>query len=312
LTISATPAVQESLRRTFGERVRFSEPLSRHTSFRIGGPADVWVEVADTEEIRTVQSIAGAAGLPLWLLGGGTNVLVSDQGVRGIVLHLGRALAHAEWRANGAGTYVRVGAAMSFKKLVTDAVGRGLGGLEFAEGIPGTVGGGLLMNAGAFGGEIAEVVTHVEGVGPTGSVERLPRSAVRCGYRHFDLPRGFVVTHVEFSLVPGNPDAIVARRNDAKRRREAHQPLGVPNAGSIFKNPPGEFAGRLLEAVGMKGERRGGALVSERHANFIVNVGGARAADVRALMEEAARRVWEARGIRLQPEIKLVGDWSAA
>jgi UDP-N-acetylmuramate dehydrogenase len=300
---------RQALEQTFGERVRFDEPLSRHTSFRIGGPADVWVEVADAEEIRRVQTIAAAAALPLFVLGGGTNVLVSDRGVRGIVVHLGRPLACLDWRANGHGLHVRAGAALPLKRLVTEAIARDLTGLEFAEGIPGTVGGGLLMNAGAFGGEIGNIVEYVDGVDAHGEPQRIPRGALRFGYRRFDLPPGFIVTRLEFLLQPGDRAAIHAKRNDAKRRRETHQPLGCPNAGSIFKNPPGEYAGRLLEAVGMKGERRGGAMVAEQHANFIVNVGGATAADVHALMIEAARRVWEAKGVRLEPEIKLVGDW---
>jgi len=300
---------RHALQQSFGERVRFDEPLSRHTSFRIGGPADVWVEVADAEEIGRVQAIAAAADLPLFVLGGGTNVLVSDRGVRGIVLHLGRPLACLDWRANGNGLHARAGAALPLKRLVTEAIARDLSGLEFAEGIPGTVGGGLLMNAGAFGGEIANVVEYVDGVDGCGAVQRFPRSALRFGYRRFDLPPGFIVTRLEFLLHPADRHAIHTKRDDAKRRREEHQPLGYPNAGSIFKNPPGHHAGRLIEAVGMKGERHGGAMVAQQHANFIVNVGGATAADVHALMVEAARRVWEATGVRLEPEIKLVGDW---
>jgi len=295
---------------SFRERARFDEPLKRHTSFRIGGPADVWVEVTDAAEIRRAQAVAAATGLPLFVLGGGTNILVSDRGVRGVVLHLGRPLASLEFEPNGTGCHVRAGAAVPFKRLVTESVARDLAGLEFAEGIPGTVGGGLLMNAGAFGGEIADVVESIEGVDVGGELQRIPRSRLRFGYRHFDLPSGFIVTRLQFLLRPGERATILAKRDDAKRRREAHQPLGYPNAGSIFKNPPGEFAGRLLEAVGMKGARHGGALVSEQHANFIVNVGGATAADVRFLMREAAQRVWDIKGIRLEPEIRLVGDWS--
>jgi UDP-N-acetylmuramate dehydrogenase len=310
VTAAVTTTMQQAFREAFGERVRFAEPLSRHTSFRIGGPADVWVEVDGAADICRVQGLAASTGLPLCVLGGGTNVLVSDRGVRGIVVHLGRSLACADWRPNGSGFFVRAGAALSFKRLVTEAVGRGLRGLEFAEGIPGSIGGGLLMNAGAFGGEIAQVITQIEGVDAQGKEERMPRSALRFGYRRFDLPAGFIVTHVEFHLVPDDPVAIVARRDDAKRRREAHQPFGYPNAGSIFKNPPTEFAGRLLDAVGMKGERRGGAMVPEEHANFIVNVEGATADDVRQLMAEGARRVWEQYAVRLEPEIRLVGDWS--
>ncbi len=300
---------RQQLQHTFGTRVRFDEPLSRHTSFRIGGPADVWVEVADAAEIRQVQRLAADAGLPLYVLGGGTNVLVSDRGVRGIVMHLGRPLTLLQWRANGRGQYLRAGAAAPLKRLVNEAIARDLAGLEFAEGIPGTVGGGLLMNAGAFGGEMADVVEYVEGLAANGEVTRLARAELHFGYRHFALPAGFVVTHLEFLLRPGDHAAIRAKRADAKRRREAHQPLGYPNAGSVFKNPPGKFAGQLLEAAALKGCRRGGAMISHQHANFIVNVDAATAADVRALMEEAARRVWEAAGVRLEPEIRLVGDW---
>ena len=301
---------RHALEQVFGERVRFDEPLSRHTSFRIGGPAEVWVEVADAGEIRRVQAIAAAADLPLFVLGGGTNILVSDRGVRGIVVHLGRPLACLDWRANSCGLHVRAGAALPLKRLVTEAIARDLTGLEFAEGIPGTVGGGLLMNAGAFGGEMSDVVEYVDGVDACGEPQHFPRSALRFGYRRFDLPRGVIVTHLEFLLHPGDPAAIHAKRDDARRRRAVHQPLGYPNAGSIFKNPPGDYAGRLIEAVGMKGQRHGGAMISEQHANFIVNVGGATAADVHALMIEVARRIWEASGVRLEPEIKLVGDWS--
>jgi len=300
---------RQAWQENFGERARFAEPLARHTSFRIGGPADVWVDVADAAQIRRVQTMAAAAGLPVFVLGGGTNILVSDKGVRGVVLHLGRPLAALEWRTNGAGQHVRAGAAVPFKRLVTEAVARNLAGLEFAEGIPGTVGGGLLMNAGAFGGEIADIVEYIEGVDAHGALQRIPRRDLHFGYRHFDLAPGFIVTQLEFLLRPGDATAIRARCADAKRRREAHQPLGYPNAGSIFKNPPGAFAGRLIEAAGMKRVRQGGAMVSEQHANFIVNIGGATAADVYGLMGEVKRRVADMTGIQLEPEIRLVGDW---
>lgn len=304
-----TTAHRLAFESAFPERVRFSEPLSRHTSFRIGGPADVWVEVDDATEIGRVQKLAAEAELPLSIVGGGTNILISDRGVRGIVLRLGRSFGTVEWQVDGGATRARVGAAVPFKKVVNQAIDRDLAGLEFAEGIPGSIGGGLLMNAGAFGGEISHVVEYVEGVSRAGEVVRRPRAELRFEYRNFDLEKGFIVTHVGLALEPGVPQVIRARREDAKRRREAHQPLGYPNAGSIFRNPPGEYAGRLIEAVGLKGFRIGGAMLSEQHANFIVNVGGATAEDVRALMRAAEQRVWELKRIRLQPEIKLVGEW---
>jgi UDP-N-acetylmuramate dehydrogenase len=302
---------RQALLSAFGPRARLDEPLSRHTSFRIGGPADAWVEARDRDEIRIVQEIAAMAGLPIFVLGGGTNLLVSDRGVRAIVLHLGRSFAQMEWRQNGDGQHVRAGAALPFKKLVTESIYRDLTGLEFAEGIPGSVGGGLLMNAGAFGGEISDVVVFIEGVDSGARMRTLARGELQFSYRRFDVEPGFIVTGMELLLRPGDPAAIIAKRDAAKRGREKHQPLGYPNAGSIFKNPAGHFAGRLIDAVGLKGHRHGGAMVSSQHANFIVNLGGATAADVRSLMEEATQRVLETYGVHLEPEIRLVGDWSA-
>ena len=299
------------LRERFGDRVRFAEPLSRHTSFRIGGPADAWLEVASGEELCAVQRTARAHDVPWAVLGIGTNVLVADRGVRGIVIKLGRALGQFAWRQHGDAWHVRAGAAAPFKKLVMDVAARGLTGLEFAEGIPGSIGGGLLMNAGAFGGEISQCVTAIVVVDPEHGERELPRAALRFGYRRFDLPADHVVTHVDFQLAAGEPQAIRAVMAEAKRKRDKKQPLGFPNAGSVFKNPPGEFAGRLIEAAGLKGRRVGGAMVSEQHANFIVNVGGATAADVKRLMDEVTETVWQARAIRLVPEIRLVGEWEA-
>ncbi len=306
---AVTPALEERLRERFGERARFGEPLSRHTSFRIGGPADVWVEVTVAEEIVALFDLATTAAVPVLVFGSGTNVLVSDRGIRGIVMKLGRAFAGLEWKANGRGAHVRAGASAPFKRLVTEAAQRGLAGLEFAEGIPGSIGGGLLMNAGAFGGEIAPVVDGVAGVQAGAGTHYLPRAELRFSYRFFELPRGFVVTHVDFLLHSGDPEAIRATMADAKRRREGRQPLGWPNAGSIFKNPPGHFAGKLIEAAGLKGRRVGDAMISDQHANFIVNVGQATAADVKVLMDEMQAAVERQHGVRLMPEVKLLGDW---
>jgi UDP-N-acetylmuramate dehydrogenase len=293
----------------FAGRVRFGEPLSRHTSFRIGGPADVWVDVETAEELAALFGLARAAGEPVLAVGSGTNVLVSDRGVRGIVVHLGRGFQFTDWRISGDEATVRAGAAIPFKKLVYDAVERGFEGLEFGEGIPGSLGGGLTMNAGAFGGEIGRVVERLEGVHAEGRVEELGRERLAFQYRRLDLPAGWVITTVCLRLQRGDAAAIAERVTSARDKRKKNQPLGFPNAGSIFKNPPGDFAGRLLEEAGVKGLARGDAQVSELHANFIVNRGGATAADVRALMEEMGRRVEARSGIRLEPEVKLVGDW---
>ena len=304
--------MRDWLDQRFGDRVRYGEPLKRHTSFRIGGPADAWIEVSSAAEIAALQRAATEWAAPLSVLGIGTNVLVSDRGVRGIVVKLGRPLARIEWGPAGERVHVRAGAAAPFKKLVLAAAARQLTGLEFAEGIPGSLGGGLLMNAGAFGGEISSVVTGICGVSPERGEQFLSRAELRFGYRRFDLPRDMIVTRVDFALTPGDATAIQSAMANAKRRRDAKQPLGWPNAGSIFKNPPGEFAGRLIEAAGLKGRRVGGAMISEQHANFIVNVGQATAADVKRLMDEVADAVWRVRAVRLEPEIKLIGDWEAA
>ncbi len=293
----------------FGSRVRFSEPLSRHTAFRIGGPADAWVDVDTAAELASVFTLARAAGQPVLTLGSGTNVLVSDRGARGIVIHLGRGFQFSDWTVAGDEAEVRAGAAVPFKKLVYDAVERGFEGLEFGEGIPGSLGGGLTMNAGAFGGEIGRVVECLEGVHPEGRVEELARARLAFQYRRLDLPSGWVITAVRLKLRRGAGAAIGERVTNARERRKKNQPLGFPNAGSIFKNPPAAFAGRLLEEAGVKGLARGDARVSDLHANYNVNRGAATAADVHALMEEMRRRVEARSGVRLEAEVKLVGDW---
>ncbi len=297
------------LEAVFGSRLKRDEPLARHTSFRIGGPATLFVEVEAEREIPLIQAAAHALELPLFVLGGGTNLLVSDHGVRAVVVRLGRGFSGIEWRLDGERVRVVAGAAVPFKKLVTLSVERSLEGLEWAEGIPGTVGGGLLMNAGAFGGEIADVLVSVSGIDASGATVTVPREQLRFGYRYFDLPAGLIVTSVELELQPGETAAIRARCLAAKRKREERQPKGLPNAGSVFKNPPGQFAGRLLDAAGLRGFRYGQAMFSPRHANFIVNLGGARAVDVRELMREGQRRVREQFGVELEPEIRLVGEW---
>ncbi|MBI2962706.1 MAG: UDP-N-acetylmuramate dehydrogenase [Deltaproteobacteria bacterium] len=301
--------VREGLVERFGARARFDEPLWRHTSFRIGGPADAWVEPEGVGELAGLFALAHRAAVPVLVLGGGTNVLVADRGVRGVVVHLGGGFQFVDWTIAGEDAVVRAGAAVPFKKLVYDAVARGFAGLEFGEGIPGSLGGGLTMNAGAFGGEIGRVVEALEGVHADGRVEQLARERLTFRYRRLDLPAGWVISAVRLRLRRGDSTEMERRVARARAQRKKNQPLGFPNAGSIFRNPPGAFAGRLLEEAGVKGLERGGARVSELHANFIVNRGGATAEQVRALMDEMRERVWTRSGIRLQPEVKLVGEW---
>jgi UDP-N-acetylmuramate dehydrogenase len=289
----------------FGARFKRGQALAALTSFRIGGPADFIVEVANEDDLAAAVGAAWHHQVPAFCLGAGTNILVSDRGVRGLVLILGPGFARIEFD----GSHVHSGAAAQFGDLVAQAVARGLAGLEFGEGIPGSVGGALIMNAGAFGGEMAPVVSTVRGADQDGRIRTLARNEVDFLYRRSILPPGFIVSAVEFDLMRGDRPALEAKVAELKAKRAARQPRGVPNAGSIFKNPPGNFAGRLLESCGLKGERVGSAAFSDRHANFIINLGGARANDVRELMELARRRVEERTGVRLEPEVKLVGEW---
>jgi UDP-N-acetylmuramate dehydrogenase len=298
-------ALEGELRARFGERIRAAMPLAELTSFRIGGPADLFVNVEDETELMHAKAAAYRAGVPCFCLGAGTNLLVSDRGMRGLVVRLG--VGFGKIKIDDA--KVVAGAGAAFGALVEAVVGRGLEGLEFGEGIPGTVGGGLVMNAGAFGGEIAKVVTLVHGVTEAGDALALTKDDVKFAYRRTELPNHFIITRVDFELAHGDRERLMARVAELKAKRAMRQPRGVPNAGSIFKNPPGNFAGKLLEGAGLKGTRLGGAAFSDQHANFIVNLGGAQAADVRALIDMARNKVKEQSGVWLEPEVRLVGDW---
>jgi UDP-N-acetylmuramate dehydrogenase len=297
--------LERELRSHFGARLEANRPLADLTSFRIGGPADLFVTVENDGELMTAMASAHRHEIPAMCLGAGTNLLISDRGVRGLVVKLGASFG----RIVIDGGNVTAGAAMQFGAMVETVVDRGLAGLEFGEGIPGTVGGGLVMNAGAFGGEMARVVTLVHGVTIDGLARALTTDEVNFAYRRTDLPPRFVITRVDFVLAHGDREELRARMMDLRSKRAARQPHGLPNAGSVFKNPPGNFAGRLLESVGLKGARMGGAAFSGQHANFIVNLGGARADEVRELIELARSRVMESTGVTLEPEVRLIGEW---
>jgi UDP-N-acetylmuramate dehydrogenase len=298
-------ALERELRAHFGARLRRDYPLAGLTSFRIGGPADLYLMVEDEDELSVTVAAAQRHSVPSFCLGSGTNLLVSDRGMRGLVIKLGAGFARVELD----GYDVRAGAAAQFGELARMTAQRGLAGLEFGEGIPGSVGGGLVMNAGAFGGELACVVTAVRGVDANGQPRVLARHEVGFAYRRTALPPGFVITRVDCALAPGDREKLRVRVTEIHAKRMNRQPDGAPNAGSVFKNPPGSFAGRLLEAAGLKGERRGGAAFSAQHANFIVNLGGARAGEVRTLIELARERVKASAGVWLEPEVRLVGEW---
>lgn len=303
------PELRTTLLTLLGKRVQFALPLARHTSFRVGGPADAFVAPESVAELQMVLRTLHEEAVPYFLLGGGTNVLVSDKGVRGVVIHLGAEFNYQRWTELNDEASVQVGAARPLGRFVRDATTKGYGGIEFAEGIPGSVGGGLLMNAGAFGGELSRVVTAITGVQADGECTRLTGAEIGFAYRRTTLPPSFIVTEVEFRLQRSAPETIATKLLHAQRKRQATQPHGYPNAGSIFKNPPGTYAGKLIEEAGLKGLACGQAQVSEQHANFIVNKGGARAAEVKQLMEQVQRTVWEKNLVQLEPEVRLVGEW---
>jgi UDP-N-acetylmuramate dehydrogenase len=298
-------ALEHELRARFGARLEVNRRLADLTSFRIGGPADLFVAIETEDELSAAMAAAYRNTVAAFCLGAGSNLLVSDRGVRGLVVKLGESFVMMAINR----TEVQAGAAAQFGTLVETVVDRGLKGLEFGEGIPGTVGGGLVMNAGAFGGEMARVVTLVHGVTETGERRALTKDEVGFAYRRTTLPRNFVITRVDFELMIGDRGALWKRVVELRAKRAVRQPRDLPNAGSVFKNPPGNFAGKLLESAGLKGTRVGGAAFSGQHANFIVNLGGARAEEVRALMELARSKVKESTGLVLESEVKLVGEW---
>lgn len=285
-------------------RIRRDEPLKKHTTFRIGGPADFFLEVNDRQELSRVLALASQEGMPVYILGNGSNLLVSDEGVRGFVMVLSGEFN--QYKVEG--SIVRAGGGYNLPKLATQVMKQGLGGIEFACAIPGTVGAGLVINAGAHGGELAQVVTEATVVWGDGRTERLTPDQIGFRYRSSNLQRSSaIVVEVVMALHPREKEEMQKAVQHLLERRRTTQPLHQPNAGSIFMNPPGEFAGRLIEQAGLKGLREGEAQISEKHANFIVNLGGASAKDVLILMDRVRTTVQERFGVRLEAEVKIWG-----
>lgn len=279
------------------------EPMARHTTFRTGGPARRFVRPGSAEELARLLDAAEEEGWPVVMLGNGSNLLASDRGVEALVVHTGRL---EEIRRTG-GQTLRAGAGISLARLAVFAQREGLAGLEFAHGIPGSLGGAVCMNAGAYGGEMKQVVTSVTAWFPGEGVTRLDREALDFGYRRsvFSGRRGAVL-EAEFALEPGDREEIRARMDGLLQRRREKQPLEYPSAGSTFKRPEGHFAGALIEQCGLKGVRSGGAMVSEKHAGFVINTGNATSGDILRLIEHIRRTVKEQTGVELEPEVKLI------
>ncbi len=298
--------LEVELDRMITGRLRCNEPMRRHTSVRIGGPARYFVEPATVTDIRTVRRVAAEWRVPCRVIGKGSNILVPDSGIPGIVISLGSLMSRVEW-LNETDVYVEAG--LSLPRLAKLAADRGLAGIEFASGIPGTVGGGVVMNAGAHGGEMADVVRRVHAIDSSGELRVFERDELAFAYRRsrFSKNDEYIVVGAELSFTPEDPRVIRERMKEFARQRRTTQPLGRPSSGSVFKNPPGDYAGRLIQAAGLKGARIGQAQVSPVHANFIVNCGGATADDVMRLIDHVRNRVLQMFGVELQLEVEIIG-----
>ncbi|MEJ2034449.1 MAG: UDP-N-acetylmuramate dehydrogenase [Deltaproteobacteria bacterium] len=283
-------------------------PLARYTTPRVGGPAAALIEPSTLSELTSLLKGLRSKGLPWRVIGRGSNVLVADEGLPEVVIVLGPSLAaigHVE--QEGEERLVQAEAGCSLPRLVSWCTAAGLSGLEFAVGIPGSVGGAIVMNAGAWGREICEALHALVVVDEAGEARTLPATAETFEYRRWEHEEGVIVAAGIFKLQTGSPEAIEKRCRAHLQARRERQPLGLPSAGSFFKNPPEMAAGRLIEEAGLKGLQVGGAMVSERHANFLVNVGGATARDFYQLMCIVQERVEDRTGIRLEPEVHLLG-----
>lgn len=281
-------------------------PLVKRTWWRAGGPADALVDCADTRQLAALQTVASNHGLPVFPLGNASNLLVSDRGIRGVVVRLVGDLAGCE----ADGDVLVTGGGLKLTVLVSRALRHGWTGLELFAGIPGTIGGAVRMNAGTTLGEVVDALIDVTVVAPDGSSAILPAEALRMSYRTAHLPPGAIVASARFRLTGADAQASRASVEHHLERRKATQPVDQPSCGSTFRNPPGDHAGRLIEAAGLKGFAIGAARVSPKHANFIVNEGGATASDIRRVIEHVQAVVAERFGVELHQEVHFAGDWS--
>lgn len=286
-------------------RIRENEPMRNHTTWRIGGPADRLVQPESTEELQQAIQEAQKAGEPYYVIGGGSNLLVSDEGIAGTVIQLGGSLTGLQISENS--IIAEAGVPLPF--LARKAAEHGLSGLEFAAGIPGSVGGAVVMNAGAYQGQISNVIEQVTCCDASGQLITL--HAADCGFAYrnsrFKNNRELVIVSVKMNLQPGRKEDILEQMQKNTASRNAKQPVEYPNAGSIFKNPPGDAAGRLIELIGAKGWRQGDAEVSEKHSNFIVNTGSASCQDVLQLVNRVKQAVYQKTGVLLEEEILFLG-----
>ncbi len=288
------------------DKVLFEEPMSSHTTFRIGGPAEVFLMPESYEQIRSALALCREEGLPYFVLGNGSNLLVSDSGYRGVIIQMDRNMGDIELK----GTEIRACAGALLSSVAAAARKASLTGFEFAGGIPGTLGGAVVMNAGAYGGEMKDVLREVTVMTKEGDIRVIPSDRLELGYRTSIIKKaGYLVLEAVISLEKGDPQAIQEKTKELASKRTEKQPLDYPSAGSTFKRPEGYFAGKLIMDSGLRGFRVGGAQVSEKHCGFVINTGGATAKDVKELMDHVIRTVKEKYNITLEPEVKFLGEF---
>lgn len=288
------------------DRIRQNEPMKNHTTFRVGGLADIFL-TPSAEELPAVLSVCREEQMPVTVIGNGSNLLVGDQGIRGVVICIGFGMRGI--RVDGEKIFLEAGVTLA--AAAQQAAKAGLTGLEFASGIPGTFGGAVVMNAGAYGGEMKDVIVSVRVISEDGEILTLSKEELDLSYRHSVIPeRGYLVIDGELLLTrEKDPDQITERMEELKKKRIEKQPLEYPSAGSTFKRPEGYFAGKLIMDAGLRGFSVGGAAVSEKHCGFVINKGNATAADICALMDEVTRIVKEKYAVTLEPEVKKVGEF---
>lgn len=288
------------------DKVLFEEPMSSHTTFRIGGPAEVFLMPESYEQIRSALALCREEGVPYFVLGNGSNLLVSDSGYRGVIIQMDRNMGDIELK----GTEIRACAGALLSSVAAAARKSSLTGFEFAGGIPGTLGGAVVMNAGAYGGEMKDVLREVTVMTKEGDIRVIPSDRLELGYRTSIIKKtGYLVLEAVISLEKGDPQAIQEKTKELASKRTEKQPLDYPSAGSTFKRPEGYFAGKLIMDSGLRGFRVGGAQVSEKHCGFVINTGGATAKDVKELMDHVIRTVKENYNITLEPEVKFLGEF---
>ena len=288
-----------------GSGIFMEEPMKKHTTFRVGGPADVLVQPDETA-LAAILALCRQYHVSYSFIGNGSNLLVGDKGIRGVVIEMTDPMGNIEVD----GTQITAQAGAMLSKIANTAASNGLGGMEFAAGIPGSVGGAVVMNAGAYGGEMKDIIERVYVLDENGAQLELDRTALNLGYRHSCIPeKKYIVTKVVLELVPRDEAEIRSKMKELNEKRAEKQPLQYPSAGSTFKRPEGYFAGKLIMDAGLRGYQVGGAQVSEKHCGFVINKGDATAADICQLMRDVADKVQAQFGVVLEPEVKMIGEF---